>query len=109
MHLLNFFWLTKHLVVVSRFRHSITLKSQHALTAAVDSEMQTKAYNNELLQAEHRQLGSVSTEILFEKDSGMFTLRNGRALPRRIYFGGEECTMPLPDTFPVLVGFEITS
>ncbi|KAJ6937062.1 hypothetical protein NC652_011662 [Populus alba x Populus x berolinensis] len=42
MHLLNFFWLTKHMVVVSRFRHSITLKSQHALTAAVDSEMQTK-------------------------------------------------------------------
>ncbi|KAG6779608.1 hypothetical protein POTOM_016001 [Populus tomentosa] len=85
------------MVVVSRFRHSITLKSQHALTAAVDSEMQTKnlttfsfnstllptagfadevalfwglqAYNNELLQADHRQLGSVSTEILFEKDS----------------------------------------
>ena len=66
-----------------------------------------QAYNNELLQADHRQLGSVSTEILFQKDSGMFTLRNGRALPRRIYLGGEECTMPLPDTFPVLVGFEI--
>ncbi|KAI9396663.1 hypothetical protein POPTR_004G167100v4 [Populus trichocarpa] len=61
-----------------------------------------QAYNNELLQADQRQLGSVSTEILFEKDSGMFTLRNGWALPRRIYFGGEECAMPLPDTFPVL-------
>ena len=68
-----------------------------------------QAYNNELLQADHRQLGSVSTEILFQKDSGMFTLRNGRALPRRMYSGGEECAMPLPDTFPVLVGFEITS
>lgn len=61
-----------------------------------------QAYNNELLQADQRQLGSVSTEILFEKDSGMFTLRNGWALPRRIYFGGEECAMPLPDTFPGL-------
>ncbi|KAJ6402920.1 hypothetical protein OIU84_014932 [Salix udensis] len=61
-----------------------------------------QAYSDELLQPDQRQLGSVLTGILFEKDSGIFILRNGWALPRRIYFIGEECAMPLPDTFPVL-------
>ncbi|KAJ9132748.1 hypothetical protein P3X46_033585 [Hevea brasiliensis] len=58
-------------------------------------------YNNELLQANEGELGSVTTDILLEKDLSTFTLSNGWALPRRIYFSGEECEMPLPDTFPV--------
>ncbi|KAG8644011.1 hypothetical protein MANES_11G089400v8 [Manihot esculenta] len=59
-------------------------------------------YNNELLQADEEEQGSVTTDILLEKDLRIFTLSNGWALPRRIYFSGEECEMPLPDTFPVL-------
>ncbi|KAA8546063.1 hypothetical protein F0562_020486 [Nyssa sinensis] len=59
-------------------------------------------YNNELLQADEKQQGSVTTEILLSKDSKAFTLRNGWTLPRRIYFNGENCEMPLPDTFPML-------
>ncbi|CAI9769055.1 unnamed protein product [Fraxinus pennsylvanica] len=60
------------------------------------------SYNSELVQAGENQLGSVSTEILLQKDSKSFTLRNGWALPRRIYFNGENCQMPLPDNFPML-------
>ncbi|KAI3446196.1 hypothetical protein Pfo_002861 [Paulownia fortunei] len=59
-------------------------------------------YNAELLQADEHQLGSVTTEILLQKDSNSFTLSNGWAFPRRIYFNGENCQMPLPDTFPML-------
>lgn len=59
-------------------------------------------YNNELLQADEKQLGSVTTEILLKKDLDTFTLSSGWALARRIYFSGEECAMPLPDTFPML-------
>ena len=59
-------------------------------------------YNEELLQAGENQVGSVTTQILLEKDSESFTLSNGWALPRRIYFNGENCEMPLPDTFPML-------
>ncbi|PON55111.1 COBRA-like protein [Parasponia andersonii] len=61
-----------------------------------------KFYNDELLNADEDQLGSVSTEILLKKDLESFTLRNGWALPRRIYFNGEYCQMPPPDNFPIL-------
>ncbi|XP_034682075.1 COBRA-like protein 1 [Vitis riparia] len=59
-------------------------------------------YNNELLHADDKKLGSVTTEILLGKDSNSFTLNGGWAFPRRIYFNGENCEMPLPDTYPML-------
>ncbi|MED6132274.1 hypothetical protein PIB30_017541 [Stylosanthes scabra] len=59
-------------------------------------------YNNELVHSDKYQQGFVSTEILLEKDRKSFTLSNGWAFPRRIYFNGENCEMPLPDTFPML-------
>ncbi|KAM7470898.1 hypothetical protein LguiA_009081 [Lonicera macranthoides] len=59
-------------------------------------------YNSELLQADEKQEGSVTTEILLGKDSNEFTFSNGWAFPRRIYFNGENCEMPLPDNFPML-------
>ena len=59
-------------------------------------------YNNEILHSDKDRVGSVTTEILLEKDQNSFTLQNGWAFPRRIYFNGENCDMPLPDTFPML-------
>ncbi|KAK6240826.1 hypothetical protein SCA6_006215 [Theobroma cacao] len=59
-------------------------------------------FNNDLLNADKDQLGAVSTQILLKKDSNSFTLGNGWALPRRIYFNGDNCQMSLPDTFPML-------
>ncbi|KAM0025720.1 hypothetical protein Hdeb2414_s0021g00577881 [Helianthus debilis subsp. tardiflorus] len=59
-------------------------------------------YNTELLNADKDQVGSVSTEILLAKDHKAFTLHNGWALPRTIYFAGENCVMPSPDTYPML-------
>ncbi|KAK6946384.1 COBRA, plant [Dillenia turbinata] len=59
-------------------------------------------YNDALLQADDKQLGSVTIEILINKDLHSFTLSNGWAFPRRVYFNGENCKMPLPDTFPML-------
>lgn len=61
-----------------------------------------KYYNDELLNADNDQLGSVTTEILLRKDLESFTFGNGWALPRRIYFNGEYCQMPPPDDFPIL-------
>ncbi|KAF6161966.1 hypothetical protein GIB67_020022, partial [Kingdonia uniflora] len=60
------------------------------------------SYNDKLLQADQKHVGSVSTEILMAKDLDQFTLHNGWAFPRRIYFNGENCEMALPDTFPML-------
>ncbi|XP_057740772.1 COBRA-like protein 1 [Arachis stenosperma] len=59
-------------------------------------------YNTELVHSGKDQQGFVSTEILLEKDPKSFTLSNGWAFPRRVYFNGENCEMPLPDTFPML-------
>ncbi|CAL1385114.1 unnamed protein product [Linum trigynum] len=72
-------------------------------------------YNSELTEAAAAAagggFGSVTTDIILEKDLDEFTLMNGWALPRRVYFGGEECQMPLPDAFPMLPngGFRIRS
>ncbi|KAJ1415959.1 COBRA, plant [Sesbania bispinosa] len=67
-------------------------------------------YNSELLHSDKGRQGVVTTEILLEKDPNSFTLRNGWAFPRRIYFNGEDCEMPLPDTFPMLPnGFVVSS
>ncbi|XP_024933547.3 COBRA-like protein 1 isoform X2 [Ziziphus jujuba] len=60
-----------------------------------------KYYNDVLLQAVEDKPGSVTTEILLNKEDS-FTLSNGWALPRRIYFNGEDCQMPQPDNFPAL-------
>ncbi|KAM1031218.1 hypothetical protein FF1_034990 [Malus domestica] len=58
--------------------------------------------NEELIATTEDGVGSVSTEILLEKDSNSFTLKNGWGFPRRLYFNGEICEMPLPDTYPML-------
>ncbi|KAH6780126.1 hypothetical protein C2S52_011363 [Perilla frutescens var. hirtella] len=59
-------------------------------------------YNTELLQSDEYEVGSVTTDILMQKDAHSFTLSNGWGLPRIVYFNGENCQMPLPDTFPML-------
>ncbi|KAH1244042.1 COBRA-like protein 2 [Glycine max] len=59
-------------------------------------------YNNELVHSDKGVVGLVTTEILLDKDPNSFTVSNGWAFPRRIYFNGENCEMPLPDTFPML-------
>ncbi|KAG1359242.1 putative COBRA-like protein 1 [Cocos nucifera] len=59
-------------------------------------------HNKELLQAGDGEPGSVTTEMVMHKDPGSFTLRNGWAFPRKVYFNGEICAMPMPDDFPRL-------
>ncbi|KAJ7967215.1 COBRA-like protein [Quillaja saponaria] len=59
-------------------------------------------YNKELLNSDEDVMGSVTTDIILKKDLDSFTLSNGWAFPRRIYFNGENCEMALPDTFPML-------
>ncbi|EEF33139.1 Protein COBRA precursor, putative [Ricinus communis] len=87
---------------INTYSFNCTLLPTFGFTDKVALFWGLQHYNNELLQSDEKQLGSVKTEILLEKDLSTFTLSNGWALPRRIYFGGEECEMPLPDTFPVL-------
>ncbi|KAL6210053.1 hypothetical protein ACLB2K_020991 [Fragaria x ananassa] len=58
--------------------------------------------NTELISTNEDQVGSVSTDMLLKKDLDSFTFSNGWAFPRRLYFNGESCQMPLPDSFPTL-------
>nr|GMC75395.1 protein COBRA-like [Ipomoea batatas] len=59
-----------------------------------------KFYNDLLMQA--GPLGNVQTEMLFQKDKSKFTFDKGWAFPRRIYFNGDNCVMPQPDSYPYL-------
>ncbi|CAH8362043.1 unnamed protein product [Eruca vesicaria subsp. sativa] len=40
--------------------------------------------------------------VKFRKDQETFTFEKGRAFPWRIYFNGDNCVMPPPDTYPFL-------
>ncbi|XAR71311.1 hypothetical protein NMG60_11028516 [Bertholletia excelsa] len=59
-----------------------------------------KFYNDLLMQA--GPLGNVQSELLFRKDPSTFTFNQGWAFPRRIYFNGDNCVMPAPDSYPYL-------
>ncbi|KAM0863593.1 hypothetical protein ACQ4PT_044500 [Festuca glaucescens] len=58
-------------------------------------------YYNDLLMVAGPE-GNVQSELLFRKDPSTFTFGKGWAFPRRIYFNGESCVMPPPDSYPVL-------
>lgn len=59
-----------------------------------------KFYNNDLMEAGPE--GYVHTELILQKDMNSFTLKQGWAFPRKVYFNGDECVMPLPDSYPAL-------
>lgn len=59
-----------------------------------------KFYNDLLMEA--GTAGNVQSEVLLQKDSNTFTLKQGWAFPRKVYFNGDECMLPPPDTYPYL-------
>lgn len=59
-----------------------------------------KYYNDLLMQAGPQ--GNVQSEVLLQKNQDMFSLKQGWAFPRRVYFNGDECMLPPPDTYPFL-------
>lgn len=59
-----------------------------------------KYYNDMLMEA--GPLGNVQSELLLQKTKETFTLKEGWAFPRKIYFNGDECMLPPPDSYPFL-------
>ncbi|XP_023897894.1 COBRA-like protein 4 [Quercus suber] len=59
-----------------------------------------KFYNDLLMEA--GPLGNVQSEVLLRKDKDTFTFKQGWAFPRKVYFNGDECMLPPPDTYPFL-------
>lgn len=59
-----------------------------------------KYYNDLLMEAGPK--GNVQSEVLMKKDKNTFTLKQGWAFPRRVYFNGDECMLPPPDSYPFL-------
>ena len=59
-----------------------------------------KFYNDLLMEA--GPLGNVQSEVLLQKDKDTFTFKQGWAFPRKVYFNGDECMLPPPDTYPFL-------
>ncbi|KAK4362313.1 hypothetical protein RND71_017554 [Anisodus tanguticus] len=59
-----------------------------------------KYYNDLLMEAGPS--GNVQSEVLMQKDKNTFTLKSGWGFPRRVYFNGDECKLPPPDSYPIL-------
>ncbi|KAK9021303.1 hypothetical protein V6N11_011301 [Hibiscus sabdariffa] len=59
-----------------------------------------KFYNDLLMEAGPQ--GNVQSEVLLGKNKGTFTFKQGWAFPRKVYFNGDECLLPPPDTYPFL-------
>ncbi|XLR48684.1 hypothetical protein S83_033344 [Arachis hypogaea] len=58
-------------------------------------------YFNDLLM-EAGPTGNVQSEVLLQKDKDTFTFKQGWAFPRKVYFNGDECMLPPPDSYPFL-------
>ncbi|GMI95228.1 COBRA-LIKE4, IRREGULAR XYLEM 6 [Hibiscus trionum] len=56
---------------------------------------------NEVLMGA-RNGGNVHSEMILGKDEKEFTLDGGWVFPRKVYFNGDECLMPPPDSYPFL-------
>lgn len=59
-----------------------------------------KFFNDLLMEA--GPFGNVQSEVLLQKDKNTFTLKEGWAFPRKVYFNGDECELPPPDAYPYL-------
>lgn len=59
-----------------------------------------KFYNDMLMEA--GPFGNLQSEVLLQKDKNTFTFKQGWAFPRKVYFNGDECMLPPPDTYPYL-------
>ena len=59
-----------------------------------------KYYNDLLMEAGPH--GNVQSEVLLQKDKNTFTFKQGWAFPQKVYFNGDECMLPPPDTYPFL-------
>ena len=59
-----------------------------------------KFYDDVLMEAGPD--GNVQSEMILEKDMNTFTFQQGWAFPRKVYFNGDECVMPPPDSYPSL-------
>ncbi|KAH1074633.1 hypothetical protein J1N35_026961 [Gossypium stocksii] len=59
-----------------------------------------KFYNDLLMEAGPQ--GNVQSEVLLGKNKDTFTFKQGWAFPRKVYFNGDECLLPPPDTYPFL-------
>lgn len=59
-----------------------------------------KFYNDLLMEA--GAFGNVQSEVLMKKDKDTFTFKQGWAFPRKVYFNGDECQMPPPESYPFL-------
>ncbi|KAM7268516.1 hypothetical protein ACFE04_010682 [Oxalis oulophora] len=58
-------------------------------------------YFNDVLMQDGEE-GNVQSELILKKDLTTFSFKQGWAFPRAVYFNGDECTMPLPDDYPIL-------
>lgn len=58
-----------------------------------------KYFNDLLMEAGPK--GNIQSEVLLQKDN-KFTFKQGWAFPHKVYFNGDECMLPPPDTYPFL-------
>ncbi|KAL3343085.1 hypothetical protein AABB24_026909 [Solanum stoloniferum] len=59
-----------------------------------------KSYNDVLMQAGPK--GNVHSDLTLQKDRKTLALKKGWAFPRRVYFNGNPCVMPSPESYPHL-------
>ncbi|GAU47499.1 hypothetical protein TSUD_285290 [Trifolium subterraneum] len=59
-----------------------------------------KYFNDLLMEAGAK--GNIQSEVLLQKNQDTFTFKQGWAFPHKVYFNGDECMLPPPDSYPFL-------
>uniref|UniRef100_A0A0E0I3F6 COBRA-like protein n=1 Tax=Oryza nivara TaxID=4536 RepID=A0A0E0I3F6_ORYNI len=101
------YWRAKITIVNFNYRMNYTgwtLVAQHPnldnITEVFSFDYKPVYFNDQLMEAGPH--GNVQSEVLMRKDARTFTFRQGWAFPRKVYFNGDECQMPPPDSYPYL-------
>ncbi|XVF49927.1 hypothetical protein PTKIN_Ptkin04bG0055700 [Pterospermum kingtungense] len=81
--------------------HNFTYKQLLYQSSSDTSVFYGVKHHNELLM-ETGPGGNVQSEVIFGKDKSEFTLEQGWGFPQKVYFNGDECMMPPPDSYPFL-------
>ncbi|KAK6913389.1 COBRA, plant [Dillenia turbinata] len=90
------YWRVKIAITNFNYRLNYTLWTLVAQHPNLNNATQVFSFNYKPLAPYE------SIKVLLQKDKGTFTFKQGWAFPRKVYFNGDECMLPPPDSYPFL-------
>ncbi|KAB2000097.1 hypothetical protein ES319_D12G207600v1 [Gossypium barbadense] len=95
------YWRVKIAIMNFNYRMNYTQWTLVAQHPNLNSVTQVFSFDYKPL-VPYESIRNVQSEVLLGKNKDTFTFKQGWAFPRKVYFNGDECLLPPPDTYPFL-------